>query len=45
MTSYDAAKKLSIIKTFKELFGLGLKDAKDLLEKGEKVLRKDVPKE
>ncbi len=45
MVSFDAAKKLNIIKAFKELFALGLKDAKDLLEKGEKVLKKDVPKE
>lgn len=45
MQSYDQSKKLQIIKAFKDLFGLGLKDAKDLLEKGEKILRKDVPKE
>ena len=45
MVSFDAAKKLNIIKALKDLFGLGLKDAKELLEKGEKVLKKDVPKE
>jgi ribosomal protein L7/L12 len=45
MTSFDAGKKLNIIKAFKDHLGLPLKDAKELLEKGEKILKKDVPKE
>lgn len=34
MISYDINKKLNVIKSFKDVLGLGLKDAKELLEKG-----------
>ena len=40
--SYDQTKKLIIIKTFKEVFALGLKEVKDLLESSDKILKKDL---
>ncbi len=42
MESYDTAQKLKIIKELKNLLGLGLKDAKELLEKGAGVLKEKV---
>ena len=37
---YDAAKKIAIIKVVRELTGLGLKEAKDLVEAAPKPSRK-----
>ena len=35
---FDAAKKISIIKEVRAIFNLGLKDAKDLVEKAPTIL-------
>lgn len=45
LVSFDAAKKLSIIKEVRSIFAIGLKEAKDLVEKAPVVLKKDVPAE
>ena len=45
LTGFDAAKKLNIIKEVKSLLGLGLKEAKDLIEKLPTVLKSAVPTE
>ena len=45
LTGIDASKKLMIIKEFKTIFSLGLKEAKDMVEKPPVVLKKAVPKE
>lgn len=42
ITGFDAAKKLSIIKEVKALLGLGLKEAKDLVEKVPSTVGKDM---
>ena len=39
------AKKLDVIKVFRELTGLGLKDAKDLVEAAPKTLKEGVSKD
>ena len=39
------AKKLEVIKTIRELTGLGLKDAKDLVESAPKTVKEGVNKE
>ena len=44
LSSIDPAKKLNIIKEFKNIFGLGLKEAKDSVEKLPVVLKKAVDK-
>lgn len=38
-------KKIQVIKTVRELTGLGLKEAKDLVEAGDKPLKENVSKE
>ena len=38
-------KKLDVIKAVKEALGLGLKDAKDLVEEAPKALKEGAPKE
>lgn len=38
-------KKLDVIKTVKEALGLGLKDAKDLVEAAPKALKEGAPKD
>ena len=50
-TSFDAIltsvgdKKIQVIKVVRELTGLGLKEAKDLVEAGDKPLKENVSKE
>ncbi len=50
-TSFDVilksagAKKLAIVKTVKEITGLGLKDAKDLVDSAPKPIKEGVTKE
>ena len=39
------AKKLDVIKAVREITGLGLKDAKDLVESAPKVVKEAAPKE
>ena len=43
--SVDAAKKIAVIKAVREVTGLGLKEAKDLVEGAPKVLKEGVSKE
>lgn len=38
-------KKIDVIKTVREATGLGLKEAKDLVEKGDQVVKEDLPKD
>ena len=45
LTGIEASKKLNIIKEFKNLFSLGLKEAKDTVEKPPVVLKKGALKE
>lgn len=45
LMSSDASKKLVIIKEFKTIFNLGLKEAKEIVEKPPAVLKKGVSKE
>ena len=44
MDSFDAAKKIAVIKAVKELLGLGLGDAKTLVEGAPKTLKEGVSK-
>lgn len=44
LAGFDAAKKIGIIKVVRELTGLGLKDAKDLVEAAPKPLKEGVAK-
>ena len=43
--SFPADKKISIIKEVRAITGLGLKEAKDLVEAGDKPLKENVSKE
>ena len=45
MTSYNADGKLKIIKEFKNFLGLGLKEAKDMVEKTPLVIKEDISKD
>lgn len=45
MESYDAASKLKVIKEIRSFTDLGLKEAKDLVEKTPAILKKGVSKE
>ncbi|XP_022847899.1 uncharacterized protein LOC111370433 isoform X2 [Olea europaea var. sylvestris] len=45
MESFDSASKLKVIKEIRSFTDLGLKEAKDLVEKVLAVLKKGVPKE
>ena len=45
LKSYDAAKKIPVIKEVRTITGLGLKEAKDLVEAGNKTLKENVSKE
>jgi ribosomal protein L7/L12 len=40
LTSIDPSHKIKIIKTLRELLGLGLKDAKDIVDKAPYVFKK-----
>jgi large subunit ribosomal protein L7/L12 len=46
LKSYDEGKKIPVIKEVKNITGLGLKEAKDLVEAGGgKAIKEDIPKE
>ena len=45
LESADASKKIAVIKAVREVTGLGLKEAKDLVEGAPKVLKEGVSKE
>ena len=44
LTSVDAAKKIAVIKVVREITGLGLKEAKDLVEGAPKAVKENVAK-
>ena len=45
LKSYDDTKKIPVIKEVRVITGLGLKEAKDLVEAGNKTLKENVSKE
>ena len=45
MTTVDPAQKIKIIKALREIFNLGLKEAKDLADKAPSMLKKAMKKE
>ncbi|MBM3993350.1 MAG: 50S ribosomal protein L7/L12 [Planctomycetes bacterium] len=45
LESFDAAKKINVIKVVREITGLGLKEAKDAVEGAPKALKEGVSKE
>jgi large subunit ribosomal protein L7/L12 len=45
LSSFDAAKKINLIKEVRTLFGLGLKEAKEMVEKSPVILKKGVKRE
>ena len=45
LKSYDDTKKIPVIKEVRTITGLGLKEAKDLVEAGNKTLKENVSKE
>jgi len=45
LAGYDAAKKINVIKVVRELTGLGLKEAKDLVEGAPKTVKEGATKE
>jgi len=45
LEAYDAAKKIGVIKVVRALTGLGLKEAKDLVEGAPKDVKTGIPKE
>jgi large subunit ribosomal protein L7/L12 len=45
LKSFDEAKKIAVIKEVRVVTGLGLKEAKDLVEAGGKTLKEGVSKE
>ena len=45
LAGYDAAKKINVIKVVREITGLGLKEAKDLVEGAPKPVKENVQKE
>lgn len=44
LAAVDAAKKISVIKVVREITGLGLKEAKDLVEAAPKAVKENVAK-
>jgi large subunit ribosomal protein L7/L12 len=44
LTAVDAAKKIGVIKAVREITGLGLKEAKDLVEGAPKTVKENVAK-
>ena len=44
LTAVDAAKKISVIKVVREITGLGLKEAKDLVDGAPNPVKQAVPK-
>jgi large subunit ribosomal protein L7/L12 len=45
LKSYDDTKKIPVIKEVRSITGLGLKEAKDLVEAGNKTIKENVSKE
>ncbi|HEV8058416.1 MAG TPA: 50S ribosomal protein L7/L12 [Gemmataceae bacterium] len=45
LEGYDAAKKINVIKVVREITGLGLKEAKDLVEGAPKPVKENVSKD
>ncbi len=45
LKGFDAAKKIAVIKEVRGITGLGLKEAKELVEAGEKAVKEGVSKE
>jgi large subunit ribosomal protein L7/L12 len=45
LKSYDDTKKIPVIKEVRSITGLGLKEAKDLVEAGNKTLKENISKE
>ena len=45
LASFDAAKKINVIKVVREITGLGLKEAKDLVEGAPKPVKEGVSKD
>ena len=45
LAGFDAAKKINVIKVVRELTGLGLKEAKDLVEGAPKPVKENVSKD
>jgi large subunit ribosomal protein L7/L12 len=45
LTAFDAAKKIAVIKVVRAATGLGLKDAKDMVEGAPKVVKEAASKE
>ena len=44
LDGFDAAKKINVIKVVREITGLGLKEAKDLVEGSPKAVKEAIPK-
>ena len=45
LAGFDAAKKINVIKVVREITGLGLKEAKDLVEGAPKAVKENIAKE
>ena len=45
LEGFDAAKKINVIKVVREITGLGLKEAKDLVEGAPKAVKENIAKE
>jgi len=45
LKGFDAAKKIAVIKEVRGITGLGLKEAKEVVEAGEKAIKEGVSKE
>ena len=45
LDGYDAAKKINVIKVVREITGLGLKEAKDLVEGAPKAVKENISKD
>jgi large subunit ribosomal protein L7/L12 len=45
LAGFDAARKIAVIKTLRELLGLGIKEAKDFVEAAPRVVREGVPRQ
>src|SRR6185295_1437134 len=45
LEGYDAAKKINVIKVVREITGLGLKEAKDVVEGAPKPVKENISKE
>jgi large subunit ribosomal protein L7/L12 len=45
LDGFDAAKKINVIKIVREITGLGLKEAKDLVEGSPKPIKENISKE